>query len=72
MRESIPEDWFGKRVRVFFIGTNAYGATDDAWAIHETEGTLKDANELGLLIDNNELITYRAVHHILTNPPKRR
>ena len=72
MRETIPDEWIRQRVRVRYKAGNASDSGDDSWDIYETEGTLKDANELGLLIDDNELIAYRAVHHIQVNPPKRR
>ncbi len=72
MRETIPDSWIGQHVRVRYKASNAHGSGDDSWDIHETEGTLKDANELGLLLDDNELIAYRAVYHIQANPPKRR
>ncbi len=72
MREKILDGWIGQHVRVRYKAGNAPGSGDDSWDIYETEGTLKDANELGLLLDDNELIAYRAVHHIQVNPPKRR
>ncbi len=59
----VPEDWIGRRVRVEYRSLE-YGAGEDFSRMHELEGTLTGATDLGVLINDHNLIAYGAIAHL--------